>query len=463
MSMSTIVDRTTIILTIVLCIVSMYRRSRWYKRWAQNFIENGISLRNINHHWFQTDNGIMLESPGFKMTKDKIISNFMNHEGAISFNELRETLFHLKSYRDVCIRNNNVKLTRLKELNEKQRIQLIDIDYIKKIQEVESSINRDSNVVNKIVETTLHQLYNDNKDNESSNYIKIIIELAQSLGYDMNSNGKIISLDEKKWGATPNQDIPLMRISESLSHLCRDWSPEFQHELDPIMEYIESQLLLIRNINSERNMLVIPGCGVGYIPYYLSKKFPKIQVESIEWSNLMYICNQFVLNCKEDIELSPFSQYYSNQIDWKNQTRSIKIPLKNVTTENTNLKSLWGDFRNYIPNKTNTLIDNIIVITVYFLDTAENVFEYLEIIESLSKYCGKELHWINVGPLKYGTRPMVQFTVDELKRLKQIRGWKDIDSKVINKQPNLNGYVTNTDSLYQGYYGLYKFHSKYNI
>ena len=27
---------------------------------------------------------------------------------------------------------------------------------------------------------------------------------------------------------------------------------------------------------------------------------------------------------------------------------------------------------------------------------------------------------------------------------------------------SLNGYLTNTDSLYQGYYGLYKFHSKLN-
>lgn len=456
------VDQTTIILTVVFCMVSIFRRSRWYKRWAQNFIDNGVSLRNGGNYWFQTESGIILESPGFKMTKAKVIPNFMNREGAISFNELRQTLFHLKSYRDACIRNNNVKLSRFKELNERQRIQLIDIGYIKKIQEVESSINRDSNVVDKIVKTTLHQLYKDNKkDNESSNYMRLIIELAQSLGYDLDSNGEIISSHKKKWHGTTSQDIPLMRISESLSHLCRDWSPEFQYELNPITEYIESQLQLIPNINSERNLLVIPGCGVGYIPYHLSKKFPKIQVESIEWSNLMYICNQFALNCKEDIELSPFSQYYSNQIDWKDQTRSIKIPLKKVTIDNMTLKPLCGDFRNYIPNKTNTLIDNIIVVSVYFLDTAENVFEYLETIESLSKYCGKELHWINVGPLKYGTKPMVHFTVDELRQLKPIRGWEDIDSKVSNKQVDLNGYVTNTESLYQGYYGLYKFHSQY--
>lgn len=460
--MNAIVDRITIILTIALCMVSIIQRSRWYKRWIQNFIENGILLRNAGHHWFRIDNGIILESPGFKMTEKKVISNFINRDSAISFNELRETLFNLKGYRDACIRHNNTKLTRFKELDEKQRIQLIDIGYIRKIQEVESSINRDSNVVNKIIETTLHQLYKDNKNNESSEYMRLIIELVRSLGYDMNSNGEIITLKEKKWKATLNRDIPLMRISESLSHLCRDWSPDFQNEVRPITEYIESQLLSIPNVDSERNLLVIPGSAVGYIPYRLSKKFPKLQVESIEWSNLMYICNQFALNCKEDVELSPFSQYYSNQIDWKSQTKSIRIPLKDVTTENKNLKPLWGDFRSYMPDRTNTLINNIIVISVYFLDTAENVLEYLETIESLSKHCGKELHWINIGPLKYGTRPMVQFTVDELKQLRQIRGWKDIHSEVINKQPNLNGYLTNTDSLYQGYYGLYKFHSKLN-
>lgn len=456
--MNAMVDRVTIILTIVVLMISIFRRSVWYKRWAEHFIENGISLRNTSGGLFQRDDGIKLESPGFKMTRAKVIPNFMNREDAIAFNELRQTLFQLKSYRDACIRNNNIKLSRFKELNEEQRVQLIDIGYIKKIQEIESSINQDSKVVNDIIKTTLYQLY---KDNKSSEYMRLVIELGQSLGYDINSNGEIIPLKEKSQGMT-GQDVPLMRIQESLSHICRDWSPEFQNELDPITRYIESQLLSIPNINSERTLLVIPGCGVGYIPYHISKRFPNVLVESIEWSNLMYICNQFVLNHREDIELSPFSQYYSNQIDWKEQTRSIKVPLKDINTDNMKLKPLLGDFRNYIPNRTRSLIDNIVVISVYFLDTAKNVFEYLEAIESLSKYCGEELHWINVGPLKYGTRPMVQFTVEELRKLKQIRGWKDVDSEVINKQPNLNGYVTNTNSLYQGYYGLYKFHSKYN-
>lgn len=268
----------------------------------------------------------------------------------------------------------------------------------------------------------------------------------------------------KSEGVSNSKNTPIMRINESLSHICRDWSPAFHQELNPIISYIESQLASIPNINSKKNMLVIPGCGVGYIPYYFAKRYPNLQVQSIEWSNFMYICNQFVLNHGEDIEISPFNQYYSNQTNLNNQTRSMSIPLRQIKTNNVeinNLTSLWGDFRNYIPNVTESQVDNIIVVSVYFLDTAENVFQYLESIESLRQYCGQNLHWINVGPLKYGTRPLVQFNVEELCQLRQLRGWEDLNTQIDQKQPSLNGYLTDTESLYQGFYGLNKFHSKY--
>lgn len=77
------------------------------------------------------------------------------------------------------------------------------------------------------------------------------------------------------------------------------------------------------------------------------------------------------------------------------------------------------------------------------------MFEYLSSIEALKKYC-KELHWVNVGPLKYGTKPLVQFTGDELSRLRKIRGWKDlVEEYEVDSSKGLNGYLTDYESMYK--------------
>ena len=92
------------------------------------------------------------------------------------------------------------------------------------------------------------------------------------------------------------------------------------------------------------------------------------------------------------------------------------------------------------------------------MDTAENIFTYMDSIERLSEYC-YELHWINIGPLKYGTKPKVQLTAKEFQELREIRGWKDTDNGLPSIDDSLSGYLTDKEALYQGFYRLVKFHS----
>ncbi|MCG8711237.1 hypothetical protein JHU04_004639, partial [Brenneria sp. 4F2] len=72
----------------------------------------------------------------------------------------------------------------------------------------------------------------------------------------------------------------------------------------------------------------------------------------------------------------------------------------------------------------------------------------------------KKLHWINAGPLKYGTRPLVQLNAVELRNLRNMRGWQDLqESYETDHTRSLTGYLTDYGSLFQCYYGLLKFHS----
>lgn len=51
------------------------------------------------------------------------------------------------------------------------------------------------------------------------------------------------------------------------------------------------------------------------------------------------------------------------------------------------------------------------VITLFFIDTARNLLTYFETIKDILKPGGK---WINVGPLFYGSAPVVELSLDEV-------------------------------------------------
>lgn len=60
--------------------------------------------------------------------------------------------------------------------------------------------------------------------------------------------------------------------------------------------------------------------------------------------------------------------------------------------------------------------------TCFFIDTATNIYEYLETIKKLLKP-GTGV-WINVGPVQWHHNALLRPSVDELKDLIQAHGWK---------------------------------------
>ena len=125
------------------------------------------------------------------------------------------------------------------------------------------------------------------------------------------------------------------------------------------------------------------------------------------------------------------------------------------------------DFRHFkIPNRDS--YKNIVVVTAFFIDTAENLLDYLDVIKNLTLPSGniERGYWINVGPLKYGTAAQVELNADELKDLRKNLGWKDYNSvyTIYDKlsagdKTGLVGYLTDKESMWQGYYGLNMFAS----
>ncbi|CAH6718295.1 uncharacterized protein CLIB1444_01S03576 [[Candida] jaroonii] len=234
------------------------------------------------------------------------------------------------------------------------------------------------------------------------------------------------------------------KVIESLSHLNRDWDIEYP-ELQPILNYIKGGLTKI-DCDVNDTDIIVPGSGLGRISHELSKS--GYNVDAIELNGLMYLLNNFIYNNpSKNLEIYPYIHNMSNFTTLKSQFRSVMIPTM-VKPKNLNIH--LEDFKFFEPKKENK---TIVLVTAFFMDTAENIIDYIDTINELVKgYENK--YWINIGPLKYGSAPQVELNVEELRDVRMKMGWEDIDSYDSLSENVIVGYATDKESLWQGYYGL---------
>lgn len=237
------------------------------------------------------------------------------------------------------------------------------------------------------------------------------------------------------------------QVVESLCHFARDWSKQHQEEIDPLIKYMQDQLS--SGLNMQDTTIIVPGSGLGRIAYEMYKLKPK-EVHSIEYSWLMVLMNEYIISqrAKENVDtIHPYIHTYSNHMSSDDQFRSVTLQKPDSINENFHIHQ--GDFNKFSlePNSS-----NVVIVTCFFIDTAENMIQYFESITNLAKkYPGKK-RWINVGPLKYGTAAQVEFNQEEVSQIIQMFGWK-MSKK---EQRQLLGYLTNKSGLWQGYYDVLK-------
>lgn len=86
------------------------------------------------------------------------------------------------------------------------------------------------------------------------------------------------------------------------------------------------------------------------------------------------------------------------------------------------------------------------IVTLFLIDTAENAIEYLECIYKLLKPGGI---WINYGPLKWGTSPQVELTMEELEMI-----ITKLNFSIEKKFSGTNEYNGDPRSLWSGTYKI---------
>ena len=167
--------------------------------------------------------------------------------------------------------------------------------------------------------------------------------------------------------------------------------------------------------------------------------------EKISYLEITKHFSQFILDCcaepEMELRLYPFIHETCNLPSWDVALQEIKFPdvcLSNTPEPGGRMQMGVGDFLDlYSEQKWNC------VATVFFIDTAHNIIEYVERIYKILNPGGL---WINNGPLLYhfanSTENSIELTWEELKHVILEKGFKiEIEDR------EKCSYVQNKDSF----------------
>lgn len=187
------------------------------------------------------------------------------------------------------------------------------------------------------------------------------------------------------------------KASATLRLLARDWSAEGASERErsygPILEALEQRWPVAAE--RARVRVLNPGCGVGRLPYDIAVRgFSSV---GNEFSYFMLIASHWVLNRSrgEQVKVHPWAGDSSNVVSRADQLAGVVIPDADpsaVTRTGAEFAMAAGDYLQiFSPDDGFDAI-----VTCFFIDTAHNVFDYIDQTASLLQPGGI---WINSGPL----------------------------------------------------------------
>ena len=215
-------------------------------------------------------------------------------------------------------------------------------------------------------------------------------------------------------------------------YIARDWTAEGKKEREenytPIIDMVKKFLVKGSNI-------LIPGAAQLRLGYELAKLGYNIDANDYNYLNVIICDYLFNYSKKNQFCYQPLIRSFSNYLSEDDVFKKYNFPDEDINLEGKGkIKMCCGDFTIIYKNKKNYYD---CVITCFFIDTAKNVFEYIDIIEKTLKNGGI---WINFGPLSYhwigyDDIPSIELPYDKLKEVIQNFGFTFIHedkSKTIN-------------------------------
>ena len=198
----------------------------------------------------------------------------------------------------------------------------------------------------------------------------------------------------------------IIKMRSTLRLFIRDWAIDGIDERNSTYKPILNELKNYFKDKSKKDFenginVLVPGAGLGRLMYEIAKLGFKSQGN--EFSYYMLLCSNYIFNntTKEnEFVIQPLIHSFSNIYNEEAPFKKVMIPDENLAeelskTETGEMSMVAGEFCRVYKEKIN-FFDS--VVTCYFIDTANNIIEYIETIYNILKIGGL---WINFGPLLY--------------------------------------------------------------
>lgn len=209
-------------------------------------------------------------------------------------------------------------------------------------------------------------------------------------------------------------------------YIMRDWTKESKLEREknylPIINMVKKYV-------KPKSKILIPGSAMLRLGYELAKLDYDIDANDYNFTNIVLCDYLFNHGKKDQFEFQPLIRSFSNYLKEETVFRKYSFPDEDINLEGKGKITLTGgDFIRLFKDK-NENYD--CVITCFFIDTAKNVFEYIDVIEKVLKKGGI---WINFGPLSYhwvGHQdiPTIELPYDKLKEVIQNFGFEYLEEE----------------------------------
>lgn len=213
--------------------------------------------------------------------------------------------------------------------------------------------------------------------------------------------------DSSTWSDCQPEDV--QKVGSTLRQVAREWSTDGEAERSICFGKIIVELLQRYPDLKERHgiKILVPGSGLGRLPMELA--LMGFKSEGNEFSYHMLFTSSMILNHtsgRNEFRIHPFLNTFSHLRTKTDQTREVLIPdvsphiltqqmVNDPDIPEEGLMSMTsGSFDMIYPPEDGSKFD--VITTVYFLDTAANIFNTLQTIHDTLKPGGL---WLNFGPL----------------------------------------------------------------
>ncbi|KAL5962197.1 Carnosine N-methyltransferase [Taenia solium] len=328
-----------------------------------------------------------------------------------------KTLAVFKYYRPYALKRVSEQTEIYEKLSERHKVLIPD--FLIAMQNIKKCIENNAFFISQILRNAKPDIFEG--DHFLSNQNDAIENFVQSGIINPQSDFAITSSD-------------LDKVYSVLKQFVRDWSSvgaeERKQSYGPVLEEIKKLYW-----SSDRQLsdirILVPGAGLGRLAWELANC--GFSCQGNEWSLYMLLPAYFILNtCKKvgEYKLHPWATQFCNNMTRDNQTAAVTVPdvVPTDIPAGVQFSMVAGDFVEVYSEPESWDC----VATVYFIDTAHNILDYLETIWRILVPGG---YWINFGPLLYHFADIpgqdsIELSYEELKKAIKLVGFESVKEEV---------------------------------